>query len=51
MMQELIPIQMRAKDLKDKPGIVDHALASGADKCKAMARETMAVVRDRMGID
>ncbi len=30
---------------------VDDALADGAAKCRALARETMGEVRDRMGFD
>jgi tryptophanyl-tRNA synthetase len=50
MMEELVPIQARAKELKAKPSLIDDALASGTAKCAAIARETMAVVRDKMGI-
>ena len=51
MMNELVPIQKRAKELQEKPSLVDEALNSGTAKCKVVARETMAVVRQKMGID
>lgn len=51
MMQELTPIQARAKELKSKPKLVEDALSSGTQKCSAMAKETMRQVRSRMGID
>jgi tryptophanyl-tRNA synthetase len=51
MLQELVPIQSRAKELKRNPAMVDDALATGTQRCRVMARETMAVVRERMGVD
>jgi tryptophanyl-tRNA synthetase len=51
MMQELVPIQTRAKELKAKPKLIDEALSAGTERCKTLARETMGVVRERMGID
>lgn len=50
MMQELVPIQTRAQELRAKPKLLDDALASGTAACSAIARETMRVVRDKMGI-
>jgi len=50
MERELVPIRARAAELKANPALVDDALASGARKCAVTARETMAHVRDRMGI-
>jgi tryptophanyl-tRNA synthetase len=51
MLQELTPIQTRAKELKAKPKLVDDALSSGTQRCSKMARDTMKEVRARMGID
>jgi tryptophanyl-tRNA synthetase len=51
MMQELVPIQTRAKELKANPKLVDAALASGTERCKAIAGDTIRIVRERMGID
>lgn len=48
---ELVPIRARAKELADKPELVSDALASGADHCRKLARETLGVVREKMGID
>jgi len=50
MLAELVPIQTRAKALRANPRTVDDVLASGTAKCSRMARETMTVVRERMGI-
>jgi len=49
METELVPIRARAAALEAKPGLVDDALSAGAEKCRRLARETMDVVRDRMG--
>jgi tryptophanyl-tRNA synthetase len=51
MTAELTPIQQRAKELRDKPKLVDDALAGGTSRCQTMAGETMRAVRSRMGID
>jgi tryptophanyl-tRNA synthetase len=51
MMQELVPIQSRAKELKAKPKLIDEALSAGMQRCKTLARETLGVVREKMGID
>jgi tryptophanyl-tRNA synthetase len=49
METELVPIRARAAALEAKPDLVDDALSAGAAKCRRLARETMDVVRDRMG--
>jgi tryptophanyl-tRNA synthetase len=49
MEQELAPIRRRAEELARRTDLVDDALASGATRCRAVARETMTGVRDRMG--
>jgi tryptophanyl-tRNA synthetase len=51
MMEELVPIQTRAKELNAKPSLINDALASGTAKCSVIAKETMRHVRSRMGID
>jgi tryptophanyl-tRNA synthetase len=48
---ELVPIRTRAAELRARPAAVDEALASGAEKCRRLAKETMRGVRDRMGFD
>jgi tryptophanyl-tRNA synthetase len=48
---ELAPIRARADVLRREPQRVDDALASGGARCRALASETMAVVRDLMGFD
>jgi tryptophanyl-tRNA synthetase len=47
---ELTPIRRRAEEIAARPEIVDDALATGAAKCRAIARETMGHVRERMGL-
>jgi tryptophanyl-tRNA synthetase len=51
MTAELTPIHTRAKELEAKPKLVEDALASGTDRCKTIAHETMREVRDKMGIN
>lgn len=51
MEQELIPIRRRAEALRAEPDRLDDALATGAARCRTLARETIGEVRDRMGID
>jgi tryptophanyl-tRNA synthetase len=43
------PMRERAQALRDNPQQVRDILASGAEKARAVARETMAGVRERMG--
>ncbi|HEY8175181.1 MAG TPA: tryptophan--tRNA ligase [Gemmatimonadaceae bacterium] len=50
MMQELVPIQSRAKELKANPALIDDALAGGTAKCSVIAKQTMKHVRELMGI-
>lgn len=45
----LAPIRERAAELKARPGDVTALLADGAARARAIARETMREVRDRMG--
>jgi tryptophanyl-tRNA synthetase len=49
MEQELVPIRARAAELAAKPSIIDDALAAGGERCRAIARDTMDGVRERMG--
>src|SRR3954469_5025066 len=51
METELVPIRSRAAELRAEPARVKSALASGADKCRALARDTIRGVRERMGFD
>ncbi len=51
METEIAPIRTRADQLREEPQKLDDALASGAATCRRIARETMGVVRDRMGFD
>lgn len=50
MEQRLAPIRERATELRQQPGRVDEILAAGAEHCRAIARETMREVRDRLGM-
>ncbi len=51
METELVPIRSRAAELRAEPARVQSALARGADKCRALARDTIRGVRERMGFD
>jgi tryptophanyl-tRNA synthetase len=48
---ELTPIRTRAEALRAEPARVAEALAAGAARCRAMAQETMAAVKDAMGME
>jgi tryptophanyl-tRNA synthetase len=50
MKRELEPIHERARELRADPRRVHDILAGGAEHCRALARETMAYVRERMGL-
>jgi tryptophanyl-tRNA synthetase len=49
MIRALAPIRERALELKSRPGEVEEILAAGAERARAIARETLRQVRDRMG--
>ncbi|HEU5040129.1 MAG TPA: tryptophan--tRNA ligase [Gemmatimonadales bacterium] len=49
MIRILAPIRERALELKSRPGEVEEILAAGAERARAIARETLREVRDRMG--
>ena len=51
MNDELTPIRTRAEALLATPGTVDEILADGATRARLVARDTMAHVKDRMGLD
>jgi tryptophanyl-tRNA synthetase len=48
--RELVPLRTRRAELQANPKLVDEALATGADKARVLARETMREVRDAMGL-
>jgi tryptophanyl-tRNA synthetase len=50
MKRELEPIHERARELRANPERIRAALAAGAERCRAIARETMDVVRSKMGL-
>jgi len=50
MEQELVPIRRRAEEIRNRPQIVDEALAQGVERCRGMARQTMGDVKERMGL-
>ncbi len=47
---ELVPIRRRAEEIAAAPAKLDEMLAHGAERARAVARDTMVEVRDRMGI-
>jgi tryptophanyl-tRNA synthetase len=50
MERHFTPIRERWAHLREKPDEVRGALESGRDRCRAIAVETMAEVRDRLGL-
>jgi tryptophanyl-tRNA synthetase len=50
MKRELGPIHERARELRNRPHHVRDVLAQGANRCRTMARETMAYVKQKMGL-
>ena len=50
MNAELTPIRRRAAEIRAEPEIVDRALASGTERARSLARETMGEVKERMGL-
>src|SRR6185437_7010331 len=45
METELVPIRRKAEELAANPAAIDEALAAGASRCRALARETIDEVR------
>jgi tryptophanyl-tRNA synthetase len=50
MNAELAPIRERAAQIAREPELVQLALAAGTERARAVARETMAEVKERMGL-
>jgi len=50
MIEELAPIQARAREMNEKAGYIQEVLQSGAAKCRVIAWEVMEEVRARLGI-
>jgi tryptophanyl-tRNA synthetase len=50
LMAALIPIQERRRELEEG-GAADEILAAGAERARAIARDTMREVRFRVGLD
>ncbi len=48
--EALAPMRERRAELERHPGRVDEILAAGAEKLRPLARETMELVRERMGL-
>ena len=49
--RELVPIRRRAEEIAATPGRVDEVLGDGAATARAIAKETLREVRERMGLD
>jgi len=47
---EVGPVRERADELRADPGAVDDVLAAGGDRARAEAAQTMALVRDAVGL-
>ena len=50
MKRELAPIHERARELRANPKRVAEVFAEGAKRCRALARETMGYVKEKMGL-
>ena len=50
MSDHLEPIQKKSTELQENPHIVHKVLSEGANKCKAIATETMKEVKTKMGL-
>lgn len=50
MMRELDPIRERAAELRANPRVVTEVLDAGAERCRAIARETLGEVKSVMGL-
>jgi tryptophanyl-tRNA synthetase len=48
--REFEPMRARAAEYRGRPERVREILGDGAARCRAIARETMSEVRDRMGL-
>ncbi|MDD5486318.1 MAG: tryptophan--tRNA ligase [Dehalococcoidales bacterium] len=48
--EELAPIRARRRELEQKPEMVRQVLAEGAEKARVIARQTMAEVRQAIGL-
>ena len=50
LLRELDPIRERARELQAHPERIAEILVAGAERCRAMARETMTAVKTAMGL-
>lgn len=50
MAEALAPVRERARELAEQPGRVQEILAAGAARARGVARDTIAEVRERMGL-
>jgi tryptophanyl-tRNA synthetase len=50
MEKELGPIRQRAAEIRAQPEIATDALATGAERARSIARETMKEVKEKMGL-
>jgi tryptophanyl-tRNA synthetase len=50
MNAELVPIRGRAAELRETPALVGEALGRGTERCRGIAGETMARVKEAMGL-
>ncbi|MDI6763787.1 MAG: tryptophan--tRNA ligase [Thermodesulfobacteriota bacterium] len=50
MIEELGPIQMRVKEINERPGYIVDVLKSGATRCKVITAEVMDEVRIKIGV-
>lgn len=48
--QELLPIQEKRRELESNPEFVDKVIAEGNEQAREVAKETVAEVREKMGL-
>ena len=51
MVEEMVPIQNRVKEMNEKPGYIVEVLKSGAARCKSIAEKVMDEVNQKIGIN
>jgi hypothetical protein len=50
MVEEIGPIQSRVREINERPQYMIDVLKSGADRCKAIAKDVMDEVRTKIGV-
>jgi tryptophanyl-tRNA synthetase len=48
--EHLAPVRERYAEIRPDTAVLEETLSKGADKARAISSETLAVVRERMGV-